>query len=1550
MADSSDSVFQTKNGERDTSATMQRILNEMSNGTDPSAPPMPPPAQAGEPGQPSKPDAPAGTAKAGVNAPQHLSDLDTADKMSAFWGSFGPKVAKDVAYGATLEAPGQIVGGAFDFYRHAGQAVGEFGDFLNKHLPASMVGTPEEQALEAQNRAKIRELAGKGEFSSENVLGIGGAPTTTTGGIVRSISEFMAGYSQPLALLKAGKIPEFLASPGAAGISMFLGTDPNQPNLTSMIVKQYPGLQGPISDVLATGAGDNAALNRLRHAAEGFAGTVAAELIVRGITAVGRFTKATEVQPGAAAQPGVPPAAAPADAQTQQAQSLVDAVAGKPQAGVPPVSVEVGPPTGAGAGMAGEGPSAMGVTGKGPVSETPPVAGAGEAAAPPAGAPSSTGVPIKTSLTEQPPGVQAPLTKLSTLPDPSASSISRRGMPSTSTGPATTVKFDELSLGTRNTSNAIIRQGTTDSNALLAAGEKVKPELEQALADVASNTPGVEVATSDVAPNGVRVKTAQGVADKIDTGRSPEAISDYVAGRLSVDSPQAAADALNDLGNRFKVLEVDDKITKPVDGYRAIHVQVEVAPGLSAEIQIVPKEINKVQELFHSEYDAYKRIVNPTPEQEAAIKVSKAKVAQGMDEAWSKQAWDVPTAQVGVPGQVTGKAVTEATLAQKLTDIRTKVNWDNIEKGNLDGVIGQIAGEMKGKISDAKRGQITLATQKQMADALGLLPEDLIARQSGQALNAEQIIAAGQLMQASDERLLQLAIEAQKPTASAVDAMKVNEALITHMALIEQFLGASGEAGRALGALRVVHQQGPLSRARGLQVLLQEHGGEEGMKRLSQMITDLNAAGKPPGAINAALSRGWYRWSKDAIQEATAMGYLWRPTTQVRNIVGNVAMAIQQGIDRSAAEKFATVLGQEATVAPGEAMAYVRGQLSSLGEAFRTAGKAFTTGERQFEPLLTGTPIEQAQARGVSAASVAQQRRLSAAATQAFTDSPFGKVIDFVGGVQRLPGRFLQAEDDFFKVIGYAGEIEAQAHRAAMAQGLAGKDYADAVATMISNPPENVKLAAVDHALYATFNNNPGKFASDIMRARNNFLPMYMMIPYVRTPTNLFRVAMEHSPIAPALEQWRADIASGGAAQSLALAKMATGSAAMALLYDFAHNGHLTGPMRGEKAYSEAQRGMGIRPMSVRIGKLNVEISGLGQLAPMIAFAGAVNELMANKDIHPEGYDSIDEWSGAVGSILAYSTADQSYLQGLGKVFGAISDSAKTGAGGAMGAYIRDLASSQMNLIPGVGLARSVGSAMDPQQRQIATFMDALLYKDIPGLSDKLIPMRDVFGHEIAQQPAGRGGQLYNYISPFRLSWQNDHPAFNEMVRLHTGLERIAWKAAFQNVNVNFRDHPEVLDYYRRLAGNELQYNPKTGEKIGFEDFINRVVSGKDPIYSQIYKTRSDPGETGVDSGKSLFIKEWAQAYRQAAQKQIMSEAKTRFPDFYDEIKKGQAHRETQKLPTYLQGQGIEQGQQAVSTAMERPVQDPLPDRFGKPSVVPRRNPTAGGGFAVPSQ
>src|SRR5262245_8829066 len=168
-----------------------------------------------------------------------------------------------------------------------------------------------------------------------------------------------------------------------------------------------------------------------------------------------------------------------------------------------------------------------------------------------------------------------------------------------------------------------------------------------------------------------------------------------------------------------------------------------------------------------------------------------------------------------------------------------------------------------------------------------------------------------------------------------------------------------------------------------------------------------------------------------------------------------------------------------------------------------------------------------------------------------------------------------------------------------------------------------------------------------------------------------------------------------------------------------------------------------------------------------------------------------------------------------------------------------------------------------------------------------MIPLRDVFGKEIEPEPKGLGGALYNMVVPFRLSWVNDHVAFNELARLRTGIPRIEWTAPFMGVHVNFREHPEVLDYYRRLSGNELKLNPKTGEKIGLEDFLNRMIAGDDPRYSHVYANKSDPDTVGTDSGKAAYIKHWVQLYREKAQQQIMAEASWRFPDFHSVIEAG---------------------------------------------------------------
>ena len=1569
---SPDSTYLDKNEQRNVSATMQRILDGMSRDNPAAVEAAPPPPQPGEPGQPTVPDGPRGAYKNSIKPDPDpykipLSEAGNlpADQRRAYFSQWGLDVMKSTVHGAQ-EVPGQLIGGAFEGVRQVGSMLGDMGDWLDKNLPEAVVGSPEYQA---EVNKKFREEHGKPlEFSSKNLLGVGGEAETGIGTFARGIGQFMVLYNPLIKAMQAGNVAKALASPLASGLSMFLGNDPTKPNLVGMITEKYPQLHGPITDFLATNGDDPQIVNRLRNMVEGVVGDRFANLIMKGLGAAATWQRvAPKTLPtspegvpriGTGAAQEAAPLTPAQEAEFRNADELVTKAGGVPDASKPKFELK-------------EKAKDLAETAIGNVPTTvaenlPPPGGAAEA-----------GVR----------GVVAGAAKGAAKEAETATTRVYHGTNAEIQGPLASKPEEfmlDRSLGIHVSKDPAI----ANTFASKEGGHVIPLDInEQKFLPVEQPKYPVSGATKtdQVAIEQMVMKEAY----KSD----PEMLERYLTEARKIP-PEEAKTAAADLaaGKTVKLSTEGDK-EYTLDSF------LNNYGGRPYNAADRGKAVQIARESWQQQgYDGLK-YENTSPMETAGVKDKSSYVLFDAGKAGKPFAAQQKLAEVGttagpdVPGAVTGRAVVEATGKQtaealkvgSLRDLDLKVNWENIDRGDLTGTIGEIASQLKDRISAAKRGEITLEGQKLLANQLGMSQEDLIARGIGQAYNAEQLTAAGMLLHASDERLYQLAQIASRPLANDADAFAINEAMTMHMALTEQFLGVAGEAGRALGALRQVHQMGLVSRARAMQQYLNDHGGIEGQRRMAQMILDLKADNAPPGAMNEALRHSWGRWSWDAFKEAWAMGFLWRPTTQIRNLLGNTIEAVWQTADIKTAEMYSKILGTptEHAYLPGEALANMRGQIASLGEAFRTAGKAIKQGDRQFEPYASGgaggkTETDAAmqtamvdprnklaphpyasvgeEPSALSARAIARQRRMTAAEEQAFVESPTGKLIDYVvGDPIRLPGRFLNAGDDLFKVIGYRGYIEQQAHRQAMSQGLKGEDYQKAITDFMENVPDRVRLDAVDHAMLATFNNAPGSWGNAILYARNNIQPMFIAMPYVRTPSNIFRTAIERSPLAPVLSQWRADIAGGGRERDLALAKMTTGSTALALLFDFAHNGNMTGPMTGgDKTLMEARQGRGERPLSVRVGKVQVDLTGLGQLAPPIAFAGAVNEMMQNKDLHPEAYDTVDEMISTVASIIAYSTTNQSYLTGLNKLFGALNDAGKDGGKSSMGQYLRGLTGDLSNLVPAVSGLRLVGHTMDPQERQIATFMDAILYKDMPGLSDKLIPVRDVLGHEIKQQPAGVAGTLYNFMVPFRLSWMNDSPFYNELVRLHSGVERIGWTAPFQNADINFRDYPEVLDMYRRLAGNELKQNPQTHEAIGFEDFINRVISGKDPMFSSEYQRLSDPGATGTDSGKAQFIKKWAEIYRQGAQKQIMWEAGpqglNRYPDFYKAVNEGKAHKETQKLPIPFQGQGIEASQDAIRQNFERPLQSPLPDRFGRPAVVPSRNPPSIGGFTAPSQ
>lgn len=83
---------------------------------------------------------------------------------------------------------------------------------------------------------------------------------------------------------------------------------------------------------------------------------------------------------------------------------------------------------------------------------------------------------------------------------------------------------------------------------------------------------------------------------------------------------------------------------------------------------------------------------------------------------------------------------------------------------------------------------------------------------------------------------------------------------------------------------------------------------------------------------------------------------------------------------------------------------------------------------------------------------------------------------------------------------------------------------------------------AMEFARYQTFQNPVGPLAGAVLSAARSYPWLKIVVPFVRTPTNIIKFAAERSPLAPILKEWRADILAGGARRDLAIARSTLGT------------------------------------------------------------------------------------------------------------------------------------------------------------------------------------------------------------------------------------------------------------------------------------------------------------------------------------------------------------------------------------------------------------------------
>lgn len=838
----------------------------------------------------------------------------------------------------------------------------------------------------------------------------------------------------------------------------------------------------------------------------------------------------------------------------------------------------------------------------------------------------------------------------------------------------------------------------------------------------------------------------------------------------------------------------------------------------------------------------------------------KASIAAKKIEAGKSMAGEVPTQEL-------------ANGLVKTTDAGGKevyVNFARIEgTEDVKKTIGLMADAGKSKI-DAKRGgeKQTFAKMEELAADLGMDVTDLLSRRSGTPMSAAEALAARSLLTASAERLTELAKNIAGGTARPAEEFAFRRQMAVHAAIQAEVIAARTETARALASWNIP-RGGGIEASKAIHETLEAMGGTATTQELARRLTILQAA-RPNnlGSMSDFVRKSVTARTIDAAMEAWKSAMLSGPTTHLSNIFSNtLTMGVMTG-ERKVGEMISRFRGTPEGVAAGEANAMAHGLVESSKDAFRLAWMALKTGEGQF-------------GRASGKADLTPQRAISREAL-GLPDNVWGNSVDYIGKGFNVPFRLLTAEDEFFKTMTFRMELHAQAQRVAQNEGLTGAAASSRMRQIIDNPPEVVKLAATDFALAATYNRELTGALAAVGRARGDDgtvgRVIQFVLPFFRTPVNVFSASVERSPLAFLTQQFRADIAAGGARQDLALARIATGTTIMLVAADMADQGLVTGMISKDPGKKEANERQGVPPYSVKIGDKWVSYNRLDPLAMPIAIAANMAELFRRFEVEPDKLDSVREIMAAAIGGTAQAALNRSFMQGTAGLISAIADPEQHAD-----QYMKQTLAGFFT----PAISATVAQLADPTRRETFDAIDQIESR-IVGLSKTLIPRMDLWGRDIRLAESG-AGRVFDVISPAKVESERPSPIDAELQRLNFFPKRIDKRGSWDGAPVEFGKFPEVYAEYVKLAGNGLK-SPQYEDK-GAMDFLNDLVKGKSG-YDAYWRILSD----GAEGGKAQFIQKVIGDYRQAARRQI--EGDPRFTEFRQYLASQTIDKAVKKAPT----------------------------------------------------
>lgn len=807
---------------------------------------------------------------------------------------------------------------------------------------------------------------------------------------------------------------------------------------------------------------------------------------------------------------------------------------------------------------------------------------------------------------------------------------------------------------------------------------------------------------------------------------------------------------------------------------------------------------------------------------------------------------------------------------EDFTKVADQINFDYLENGDqLRNIVNSLSEKMPELL---KRGGFNLSHNwddviKEAKKDLEMNGFDLSAKMqktTDAVKNLDtHVFVMKELHAASSKRLDDLANTIMTSGGSPEDLVRFKRQMLIQGEIQSMVKGTSSAIGRALNAHKMVHA-GTMVPKELLDMSLNASGGSELVRDIAKRFSAIT----DPAAKTKFIAEASKATTLDKVQFYWINSLLSSPTTWVINATSNLGVVANTVLESTVAATRNAVKGEGDITfgAVGDQLAGMWHGLTDAvkisAEAMRAMGRFATNGDTAALKETLGNPENvgtawQSLVKQTSAIDPTQASKFDydLDPQNAKNMSGFiGKATQLLNGVIGTPGRVLLATDELFKTIHYRGYMHMQASITGRKEGLKGAELQEYITNYLTNPLTKDHKEALNFAKYGTFQNDLGKAGRGLQTIVREVPLTRFVMPFVRTPTNIIKYAIHHSPFMayPGFRklstQMSEDIAAGGVRKELAEAKVATGSMLFAVAGLMAANGILTGG--ADKEYKDGTAALiGKQEYSIKIGDRQYSFSRLDPFGMFFGVTADMYELASKMDER--------EWSETAGGlILAFSNnlANKTYLKGLIDFSDAILKS-----NGSASKTEKWLTSFATSFIPNF-MNQTNRIHIDNQLKEVSSFMDAVKAR-VYGLSQEVAPRRDPITGEIKTTSDGLlGGYLPIYNQEVK-----DDPLLHELYTIGykpTALpDTLISKSREGKADIKLsgaeKDRLHVLyTQEARIGGRNLQ------------EFLREMIQS--PGYQRLPDT--GPEQYGTDS-KVKRVQEVVTRFRNVGKKMLIRES-----------------------------------------------------------------------------